>query len=117
MPTRAIGRPLRYGRFGDATSLLGLQAGLQPVTVSLNLYHVDAVCQAIDQRACQTFVAREDLRPLGKREVRKFRGHNTGIDKLGRQTKVTRPDPAGDPQSRFTVNRCDAVGYSVQPSR
>ena len=44
-------------------------------------------------------------------------GHNTSIDKLGRQSKVTRPDPAGDPQSRFTVNRCDAVGYSVQPSR
>jgi hypothetical protein len=35
---------------------------------------------------------------------------NTSIDKLGRQTKVTRPNHAGDPQGRFTVNRCDAVG-------
>jgi len=37
-------------------------------------------------------------------------GTNTNMDKLGHQTKVTRPDPAGDPQSGLTVNRYDAVG-------
>ena len=56
--------------FGGLVPLFVLEARFEPVAVSFYIYYVDAMCQAIEQGAGQSFVSGEGGGPVGKGEIR-----------------------------------------------
>ncbi len=53
--------------------LLPFEAGVEAVAVAGDVEDIHVVREAIEQRPGQSFIVGEDLRPLGKRQVR---GHD-----------------------------------------